>query len=84
MSERIRFVGLDVSKQTIAVAIAEADGSVVGYGSIANNPTAVRRLVETLSREAIIKTAYEAGPTGYPLHRQLTALGIEIVWWHRR
>jgi transposase len=77
MSERIRFVGLDVSKQTIAVAIAEADGSVLEYGDVPNTPNAVRRLVETLSREAVVKTAYEAGPTGYPLHRQLTALGIE-------
>jgi len=77
MSERIRFVGLDVSKQTIAVAIAEADGSVVRYGDIPHTPNSVRRLVETLSRDAVVKTAYEAGPTGYPLHRQLTALGIE-------
>ena len=77
MSERIRFVGLDVSKQTIAVAIAEADGSVLEYGDVPNTPNAVRRLVERLSRDGIVKTAYEAGPTGYPLHRQLTELGIE-------
>jgi transposase len=77
MSQRIRYVGLDVSKETIAVAAAEPDGSVVEYGEIANNPGAVRRLVETLSRDAGVKTAYEAGPTGYPLHRQLTALGVE-------
>ncbi|MFI5287015.1 MAG: IS110 family transposase [Candidatus Dormibacteria bacterium] len=77
MSERIRFVGLDVSKQPIAVAIAETDGSVLEYGDVPNTPNAVRRLVATLSREAIVRTAYEAGPTGYPLHRQLTALGIE-------
>jgi len=24
-----------------------------------------------------VETAYEAGPTGYPLHRQLSGLGIE-------
>jgi transposase len=77
MSQRIRYVGLDVSKQTIAVAVAEPDGSVVEYGDIANNPSAVRRLLETLSRDAVVKTAYEAGPTGYPLHRQLAALGVE-------
>jgi len=46
MSQRIRYVGLDVSKETIAVAVAEPDGSVVGYGEIANNPGTVRRLVE--------------------------------------
>jgi hypothetical protein len=64
MSKRIRYVGLDVSKETIAVAVAEPDGSVVGYGEIANNPGTVRRLVDTLSRNAAIKTAYEAGPLG--------------------
>jgi hypothetical protein len=74
MSQPIRYVGLDVSKQTIAVAVAEPDGSVVEYGDIANNPSAVRRLLETLSRDAVVKTAYEAGPTGCPLHRQLAAL----------
>jgi hypothetical protein len=45
MSKGIRDVGLDVCKETIAVAIAEPDGSVVEYGEIANNPGAIRRLV---------------------------------------
>jgi len=68
MSQRIRYVGLEVSKETIAVAVPvpEADGSEVEYGDIANNPGAVRRLVETLSRDAVVKTAYEAGPTRIP------------------
>jgi transposase len=77
MFQPIRYVGLDVSKETIAVAVAEPDGSVVEYGDIPNDPSSVRRLVEKLSRDAQLKTAYEAGPTGYPLHRQLTGLGIE-------
>jgi transposase len=77
MSQRIRYVGLDVCKATISVAVAEPDGAVVRYGDIANTPGAVRRLVETLAHDAMVKTAYAAGPTGYPLHRQLTALGVE-------
>ena len=77
MFQPIRYVGLDVSKETIAVAVAEPDGTVVEYGDIPNDPSSVRRLVEKLSRDAQLKTAYEAGPTGYPLHRQLTGLGIE-------
>jgi hypothetical protein len=77
MSQPIRYVGLNVCKETIAIAVPEPDGSVVKYGDIANNPGAIRRLLETLSRDALVKTAYEAGPTGYPLHRQLTALGVE-------
>jgi hypothetical protein len=31
MSQRIRYVGLDVSKETIAVAVAAPHGSVVEY-----------------------------------------------------
>jgi transposase len=77
MFQPIRYVGLDVSKETIAVAVAEPDGTVVEYGDIPNDPSSVRRLVEKLSRDAQLKTASEAGPTGYPLHRQLTGLGIE-------
>ena len=78
MSERTtRFLGLDVHKATIAVAIAEESGPPVLYGTISNDPGAVRKLVNQLGREARLVAAYEAGPTGYPLHRQLTGLGVE-------
>lgn len=77
MSQGTRYLGLDVSKATIAVAVAEPNGSVVEYGTIANDPGAVRRLVATLSRDATLRAAYEAGPTGYALHRQLAALGVD-------
>jgi transposase len=64
-----------VSKERIAVA--EPDGSVVEYGDIPNDPSSVRRLDEKLSQGGRLRTAYEAGPTGYPLNRQPTGLGIE-------
>ena len=34
MVQRIRYVGLDVSKERSAVALAEADGSLTEYGNI--------------------------------------------------
>jgi transposase len=77
MSQGTRYVGLDVSKATIAVAVANLDGSVVEYGTIANDPGAVRKLVATLGKDAKVKAAYEAGPTGYALHRQLVSLGVD-------
>lgn len=77
MGERIRYVGLDVSKATIQVAVADTDGTVAEYGSIDNDPGAVRRLVKTLGNDAKLVSAYEAGPTGYPLHRQLVQLGVQ-------
>lgn len=80
MSERTRFVGLDVHKATIAVAVAEAFGDPEEHGHIANDPSAVRRLMQRLGAPDLhLEVAYEAGPTGYALHRQLTAMGIACV-----
>lgn len=75
---RIRYVGLDVHKETITVAVAEEAGRPEAWGTIANDPQAVRRLVRQLAREGHqLRLAYEAGPTGYVLQRQLTKLGVE-------
>ena len=78
MSERTRYLGLDAHKATISVAIAEEVGQPTDYGRIPNEPGAVRRLVQRLGGpETQLVAAYEAGPTGYTLHRQLTALGVQ-------
>ena len=76
------FVGLDTSKLKIAVAVAEdgRQGEVRFLGEIDNTPEAVRRLVSKLSgkhRELLF--CYEAGPTGYGLQRQISALGHECA-----
>lgn len=73
------FVGLDVHKDTITVAIAEADrrGEIRRYGQIANTPEAVTRLVRTLGkRHRSPEYVYEAGPCGYVLYRQFVQLGV--------
>ena len=80
MNERTRFVGLDVHKATIAVAVADAFGDPEDHSQIANDPSAVRRLMQRLGEPDLhLQVAYEAGPTGYALHRQLTAMGIACV-----
>jgi transposase len=77
---RVRYIGLDVHKATIAVAIAEEEGSPSSYGTIANDPDAVRKLMRQLGGKGVdLQVAYEAGPTGYALHRQLTKLGITCM-----
>lgn len=40
---KVRFVGLDVHAETIAVAVAEAGGEIRSHGTIANRPVRKRR-----------------------------------------
>ena len=75
-------VGLDTHKAKIAVAVAEPGraGEVRCQGEITNRPDAVRRLIERLgARHGGLRICYEAGPCGYGLHRQITALGHDCT-----
>ena len=77
---QLRYLGLDVHRATIAVAIAEEEGAPSSYGTIANDPDAVRKLMRQLGgKDVELRVAYEAGPTGYALHRQLTHLRIACM-----
>ncbi len=61
------FVGLDVHKATISVAIAhgERGGEVRHLGTIPNRADHVRRLAEQLGRDGRqLHFCYEAGPCG--------------------
>jgi transposase len=73
---RIRFLGLDVHADSIAVAVAEPDGEVRSLGLIPNRLESVRKLVRKLGPAKQLKACYEAGPCGYALYWQLTALGV--------
>lgn len=76
------YVGLDTSKLKISVAVAEAgrEGEVRFIGDIDSAPDAVERLVTKLAkRHRELAFCYEAGPTSYGLHRQITRLGHECI-----
>ena len=73
---KVRFVGLDVHADTIAVAVAEAGGEVRGLGIIPNRLESIRKMIAKLAPVETLKCCYEAGPTGYVLYWQLTQLGV--------
>ncbi len=74
---KVRFIGLDVHADTIAVAVAEPSGEVRSLGIIPNRPESIRRLVKKLGPPEQLRACYEAGPTGYVVYWQLTALGVK-------
>ncbi len=64
------YLGLDVHKSAIAVAIADAGrtGDVRFYGEIGNTPDAVAALLKKLANRYVqLHRVYEVGPSGYGL-----------------
>lgn len=79
MRKTTRYLGIDVHADSLAVAVAEAgrNGEVRSLGTIANSPTAVRRLIAKLGGSKGLRVCYEAGPCGYALYWELARLGVE-------
>ena len=76
--EHTRFIGLDIHKERISIAVAESGrcGAVEYLGEISNDPDAIGKLCDRLRRPGkTLAFCYEAGPCGYGVHRQLTSLG---------
>jgi transposase len=76
------FIGLDVHKDSIAVAYApeERSAEVTFLGPIGTRQADIDKLVRRLQSKAPrLVFAYEAGPCGYPLHRYLTRKGLDCL-----
>jgi hypothetical protein len=56
---------MDVSKDSISVAILDPERDVAVTDKISSDAESVRRLIKRLGRPAGIWACYEAGPTGY-------------------
>src|SRR5207253_8940571 len=78
-SSKSLFIGLDVHKDTIAVAYAAENrgAEVVSLGMIGTRQCDIDKLIRKLeSKGATLMFTYEAGPCGYWLYRYLTRRGL--------
>ena len=57
-------LGMDVAKDSIAVAVLPPDRDVAEVDKIFHDADSVRRLVKRLGRPTGVWACYEAGPTG--------------------
>ncbi|XAE54580.1 transposase [Termitidicoccus mucosus] len=82
MKKTQHYVGLDVHKDTIMIAVADGgrEGEVRLYGQVSSDLHAVERALRKVGADGgELHVAYEAGPTGYVLYRRLRQLGIDCV-----
>jgi transposase len=83
VEQATRFIGMDVHKDTIAVAVTATGevGKATPYGTFPNTAVALEKLVKRLRQAGSgpLKFCYEAGPCGYGIHRTLTKLGEDCM-----
>ena len=79
MEEVRAFIGFDLHKETVSVAVAEAGrgGEVRHIGNFRNTPEDIAKLARRLRRKfSTLAFVYEAGSCGYNVQRQLAELGL--------
>ena len=76
-----QFIGLDVHKRSISIAVAPGGAGleVDPRGTIPNDLKRLLGRITALGRKEDLFVAYEAGPTGFGLQRALTERGISCV-----
>ena len=82
MAKRNTFVGLDVHKDSIVVAIAESGrfGEVREYGTVGGELEALDKVLRALRAPGrTLHVVYEAGPCGFTIFRHLTRLGEDCA-----
>lgn len=80
MGKMVKYIGLDVHKDFISIAIADEgrNGEIRYYGTITNDMDQLYKILRKLiSQKAEPHCVYEAGPCGYHIFRYLTSKGID-------
>lgn len=77
MTDRTQYVGIDVHKDSVTIAVLpEAAAECSRVEVMANEPARIRRFLERVGREGPVSACYEAGGCGYVLQRELASRGI--------
>ncbi len=79
MSTSVVYVGLDVHKDSITIAVArEGREAAESWKTIPNDSVRLRKALKMLVKDGgVLKVCYEAGPTGFGLYRRLREAGID-------
>lgn len=70
------FLGMDVHKDSISVGILNPGREVPDVEKIFHDEESVRRLIGRFPDRGLLRSCYEAGPTGYDLARLLGSMGV--------
>jgi transposase len=76
MKKSLIYVGLDVHKNSIVIAMATGRNRAMVVRTIPNDWATLVRVLAELGASQRLRICYEAGPTGYGLARRLNASGI--------
>ena len=80
MNKKVHYLGMDVHKESIEIAIAVEGGELRRYGKIGGTVAALDKAIGRLKQPGVeLRFVYEAGPTGYVIYRHLKKLGYPCV-----
>jgi transposase len=82
MKDNSTFIGMDVHKNSISIAIAQGgcDQQARYYGRIDSSLSALDKVVKKLDQKGReLNFVYEAGPCGYPIYRHLNTKGYQCT-----